>query len=77
MAVTFGAPNFESSLKAHYSSSAVKAKNAVAHGAVGIIVVDDPMLEQIREEIIKTNIDNLTPLEALNKLNEIKKIIGR
>jgi len=38
--------------------------------------LDDPVLEQIREEIIKTNIDNLTPLEALNKLNEIKKIIG-
>jgi hypothetical protein len=47
VAITFGAPNFESSLKAHYSSSAVKAKNAVAHGAVGIIVVDDPMLEEI------------------------------
>jgi hypothetical protein len=47
VAVTFGAPNFESSLKAHYSSGLVKAKNAVLHGAVGIIVVDDPMLEQV------------------------------
>jgi hypothetical protein len=47
VAVTFGAPNFESSLKAHYSSGLVKAKNAVLHGAIGIIVVDDPMLEQV------------------------------
>src|SRR5450432_1932362 len=47
VAVTFGAPNFESSLKAHYSSGIVKAKNAVLHGAVGIIVVDDPMGEQV------------------------------
>ena len=47
VAMTFGAPSFESSLKAHYSSGSVKAKNAVLHGAIGIIVVDDPMLEHI------------------------------
>jgi hypothetical protein len=41
------APNFESSLKAHYSSGEVKAANAVAHGAVGMIVLDDPVLEQL------------------------------
>jgi Peptidase family M28 len=41
------APNFESSLKAHYSSGEVKAANAVAHGAVGRIVLDDPVLEQL------------------------------
>jgi hypothetical protein len=41
------APNFESSLKAHYSSGEVKAANAVAHGAVGEIVLDDPVLEQL------------------------------
>jgi DNA mismatch repair protein MutS len=38
--------------------------------------LDDPVLEQIRDEIRGLNINNLTPLEALNKLNEIKKIIG-
>lgn len=37
--------------------------------------LDDPVLEQIRNEIINTDINNLTPIEALNKLNEIKKII--
>lgn len=48
------APNFESSLKAHYSSGEVKAANAVAHGAVGGMVLDDPVLEQMysfREQV--------------------------
>ena len=35
--------------------------------------LDDPVLKQIRDEIIDLDIDNLTPMEALNKLNEIKK----
>ena len=39
--------------------------------------LDDPVLEQIREEILRVDIDNLTPMEALNKLNEIKKLLGR
>lgn len=38
--------------------------------------LDDPVLKQIRDEIANTDIDNLTPVEALNKLNEIKKFIG-
>ncbi len=38
--------------------------------------LDDPVLEQIREEILNIDIDHLTPLQALNKLNEIKKIVG-
>ena len=38
--------------------------------------LDDPVLEQIRDEILNADINNLTPLEALNKLNEIKKIVG-
>lgn len=37
--------------------------------------LDDPILEQIRDEIIDTDLNNLTPIEALNKLNEIKKLI--
>jgi hypothetical protein len=47
VAVMSEAPNFASSLKAHYSSFEVKAKNAVDHGAVGIIVLDDPILEKL------------------------------
>ena len=38
--------------------------------------LDDPVLKQIRDEIFNLDINNLTPIEALNKLNEIKKIAG-
>jgi DNA mismatch repair protein MutS len=38
--------------------------------------LDDPVLSQIRKEIDGIDIDSLTPLEALNKLNEIKKLSG-
>ena len=38
--------------------------------------LDDPVLSQIRDEILGLDINNLTPMEALNKLNEIKKILG-
>ena len=37
--------------------------------------LDDPVLCQIRDEILNLDVNNLTPLEALNKLNEIKKIV--
>ncbi|MDR1678900.1 MAG: DNA mismatch repair protein MutS [Prevotellaceae bacterium] len=37
--------------------------------------LDDPVLSQIRDEIINIDVDNLTPLEALNKLSEIKRIV--
>jgi DNA mismatch repair protein MutS len=38
--------------------------------------LDDPVLEQIRDEVKSLDINNLTPLEALNKLSEIKKLVG-
>lgn len=38
--------------------------------------LDDPVLCQVRDEILGLDINNLTPMEALNKLSEIKKIIG-
>jgi DNA mismatch repair protein MutS len=37
--------------------------------------LDDPVLCQIRDEILHLDVNNLTPIEALNKLNEIKKIV--
>ena len=37
--------------------------------------LDDPVLTQIRDEIIGLDINNLTPVEALNKLNDIKRIV--
>ena len=44
-AMVLEAPNFESSLKAHYSSFEVKVANAIAHGAIGVIILNDPVLE--------------------------------
>ena len=38
--------------------------------------LDDPILCQIRDEILGLDVNNLTPLEALNKLNDIKKIVS-
>ena len=40
-------PQFQSTIRAHYSSSAVKAANAAAHRAVGIILLDSPTLENL------------------------------
>ena len=37
--------------------------------------LDDPVLSQIRDEILGLDVNNLTPLEALNKLNDIKRIV--
>ena len=39
--------------------------------------LDDPLLENIKEEILATNIDTLTPIEALMKLNEIKRMLTK
>lgn len=43
---------------------------------MSIFQLDDPVLKQVRDEIAGLDINNLTPLEALNKLNEIKKLCG-
>ncbi|WP_300285440.1 DNA mismatch repair protein MutS [uncultured Alistipes sp.] len=57
-----------------------KTGKAVPHVDGGLQLsmfqLDDPVLKQIRDEIKGLDIDSLTPLEALNKLNEIKKIAG-
>ncbi len=39
--------------------------------------LDDPLLEDIKDEILSTNIDTLTPIEALMKLNEIKRMLTK
>lgn len=44
---------------------------------LSFIQLDDPLLLQIRDDILQTDIDNLTPMEALTKLNEIRKLLGR
>lgn len=48
VAFLYGAPpSFETSLRAHYSSMEVKEANAAAHGAVGVVLLDDPGLEKL------------------------------
>ncbi len=42
---------------------------------LSLFQLDDPVLEQVRNEILTLDINALTPLEALNKLNEIKRIV--
>ncbi len=42
---------------------------------LSLFALDDPTLEAVRDEILKVDINSLTPLEALNKLSEIKKIV--
>jgi hypothetical protein len=45
--LAYNAPHFESSVKAHYSAIEVKEGIAVAHGAVGMIVISDPIWEEL------------------------------
>jgi DNA mismatch repair protein MutS len=52
-------------------------KAAVREGVqLSMFQLDDPVLAAVRDEILGLNIDNLTPVEALLKLNEIKKIVS-
>ncbi len=44
---------------------------------LSFIQLDDPLLQQIKEDILNTDINTLTPVEALMKLNEIKKLLGK
>ena len=53
-----------------------KLKNAADQDMqLSFFNLDDPLLEEIKEEILTTNIDTLTPIEALMKLNEIKMML--
>ena len=53
-----------------------KLKNAANQDLqLSFFNLDDPLLEEIKEEILTTNIDTLTPIEALMKLNEIKRML--
>jgi DNA mismatch repair protein MutS len=42
---------------------------------LSFVQLNDPLLESIRDEILNVNVDNLTPIDALNKLNDIKRIL--
>lgn len=53
----------------------VLKKNQHEEMQLSFFQLDDPILENIREEILTINIDTLTPIEALMKLNEIKRML--
>ena len=65
--------------KENRQGSISKPIKDISHSADGyqlsFFQLDDPVLSQIRDEIINLDVNNLTPLEALNKLNDIKKIL--
>ena len=44
---------------------------------LSFIQLDDPLLEKIRDEILDLDINSLTPVQALNKLDEIKRLLGK
>ena len=52
------------------------AASAEKNVQLSMFQLDDPVLTQIRDEILHLDVNNLTPVEALNKLNDIKKILN-
>jgi DNA mismatch repair protein MutS len=52
-----------------------KEKNSVKAIQTSFIQLNDPILLEIKDEILKLDIENITPVEALNKLNDIKKLV--
>jgi DNA mismatch repair protein MutS len=62
--------------KSHSSEELTnKVKNLNNDMQLSFFNLDDPLLEQIKEEIVNIDIDTLTPVEALMKLNEIKRML--
>ena len=64
------------SAKANAAATVRTAAESAPSVQLSMFQLDDPVLIQIRDQIKGININSLTPLEALNKLNEIKKITG-
>ena len=72
-----GARNQEPASKNQEKIGGGKASVSAPNGMqLSFFQLDDPVLEQIRDEVKNIDINNLTPLEALNKLSEIKKLVG-
>jgi len=66
----------QSHQKSNLSKPALELQDRGEDMQLSFFKLDDPVLEQIRSEIDNLDINNLTPMEALNKLHEIKKISG-
>lgn len=72
-----GARNQEAGCNSQEKIGGGKAQVSAPSGMqLSFFQLDDPVLEQIRDEVKTLDINNLTPLEALNKLSEIKKLVG-
>lgn len=69
-------PKERSRRAAHSVREAVEKADSAQGMQLSMFQLDDPVLIQIRDQIRGLDINALTPLEALNKLNEIKKITG-
>ena len=61
----------------HPASSIPHPASEEAGFQLSFIQLDDPLLQQIKEDILNTEINTLTPVEALMKLNEIKKLLKK
>lgn len=57
--------------------SGIKSAKEDAAMQLSIFSMDDPLLEEIKEEIVSLDINTLTPVEALMKLNEIKRMLSK
>ncbi len=66
----------EASKQLQHSLSLSKAGASREGMQLSFFQLDDPVLEQIHDEVTKMDINALTPIEALNKLAEIKKLVG-
>ena len=66
----------ESKNEVKTNNEELKAKGKKNGVQLSFFQLDDPVLEQIRDEIKDLDINTLTPIEALMKLNEIKKYVG-
>jgi len=63
--------------KDHSSEALAGIKSDKDEMQLSIFSLDDPLLEEIKEEILNTDINTLTPVEALMKLNEIKRMLTK
>ena len=63
--------------KNHSNDSSRNLKSSKDEMQLSFFNLDDPVLEEIKSEILNLEINTLTPVEALMKLNEIKKLLQK
>jgi len=68
--------NNDNRIEGEITAKVAQLKGASDGIQLSFFQLDDPILSQVRDEILGLDINNLTPMEALNKLNDIKKIVA-